>query len=1092
MLLSQRLFIALAVRAGIGLSLFAFAASAQAQEQTDAQAPPATDPSSSETALLPEVVVTGYRQSLHEAIDEKRSANAMVDVIKAEDIADFPDANLAESLQRLPGVSIDRDNGEGRTITVRGLGSDFTRVRLNGMETLSTAGPNDSGSSPNRSRGFDFNTFASELFSSLKVQKTATANVDEGSLGATVDLTTGRPLDFAKRQIAFSAQDAYYENGGTHNPRLAGLVSDQWFDGKLGALFSAAYNQRDQASHGYRRSPGHSDYTYRQSTFLGTTAPSLIRGFSVPDASVLPATITNPAARAAVSGSNAAAYSQLNDLTLIPALASIEQTDLSQERLGLTGTLQWRPFEKTLLTFDSVYSRFDQEQINYQISPIGLNRNNTNTAYNTATASTAASVKRNMYNTCVSRPATATQDAIDCGEQLYGTTPVFAGGFSLNPNNLEPYEYYNNPGSVGYIADPTGRGLAYRDVLIGRPAIRLVDAHVNGANQADYLVMNNVDVRSAADASFYTTRFKQSSLNLTHELTESLRLDGLYGRSRSDNDSTGLLAEFNRMNSPENFVYDERGGGPMPLLDFGFDTADPNAWEIVKGFSALRHYERSVINKFETAALSLNWAVNDAWGIEFGASDRQFDFATTQGQRLNSTIETLTPSLLELGKSVSDLSRTISFGQGIDVPAGTPGAFIAPDLDAFREAIGFDCNCVNQWGDFRVSKLSTPQNNYAVTEKDRSYFAQVQFAHELFDRTLRGNLGVRYAQTDLESNGFTSGSRPIVGTNEYNDTLPSLNLAYEALPNVLLRFGVAKVMARPLLGNLAPSVTALSVPTNGLSTGGTITVGNPKLEPFRGRNYDYSVEWYFARGALLSAAFFTKKITSFPQTVVSSQPLSSFLDPDVIAQILAQQTNPNAIAYLNADNPFDVRQYRTAPGGNIRGAEITYQQDLTFLPNFWKNFGVQANYTHIHSELSYIIDPGSPDGTRPQLVQPGPWLGASPDAFNFTLYYETKKWSARTSAAYRKGYITAYPVASGSCDPGVCDSPLMNDFIGSDDTLNLDASASYSVNENIDLTFEALNLTNQTSDRWAYASSPLVSQYASTGRQYFAGARMRF
>lgn len=86
------------------------------------------------------VVVTGYRAALQSALNLKRSSNVMVDAINAEDIADFPKANLAESLQRLPGVSIDRDNGEGRTITVRGLGADFTRVRLNGLEALSTAG----------------------------------------------------------------------------------------------------------------------------------------------------------------------------------------------------------------------------------------------------------------------------------------------------------------------------------------------------------------------------------------------------------------------------------------------------------------------------------------------------------------------------------------------------------------------------------------------------------------------------------------------------------------------------------------------------------------------------------------------------------------------------------------------------------------------------------------------------------------------------------------------------------------------------------------------------------------------------------------
>ena len=89
---------------------------------------------------LEEVIVTGYRASLISALDEKRASTEMVDVINAEDIASFPDANLAESLQRLPGVSIDRENGEGNTISVRGLGGDFTRVRLNGLETLSTSG----------------------------------------------------------------------------------------------------------------------------------------------------------------------------------------------------------------------------------------------------------------------------------------------------------------------------------------------------------------------------------------------------------------------------------------------------------------------------------------------------------------------------------------------------------------------------------------------------------------------------------------------------------------------------------------------------------------------------------------------------------------------------------------------------------------------------------------------------------------------------------------------------------------------------------------------------------------------------------------
>jgi TonB-dependent receptor len=115
------------------------------------------------------VVVTGYRASLQSSIAAKKNADSIVDVIKAEDIGKFPDNNLSESMQRIPGVAIDRDAGEGRTMTVRGLGGLFTRTKLNDMEALATTGGRDSSGGANRDRGFDYNVFAAELFSSIKV-----------------------------------------------------------------------------------------------------------------------------------------------------------------------------------------------------------------------------------------------------------------------------------------------------------------------------------------------------------------------------------------------------------------------------------------------------------------------------------------------------------------------------------------------------------------------------------------------------------------------------------------------------------------------------------------------------------------------------------------------------------------------------------------------------------------------------------------------------------------------------------------------------------------------------------------------------------
>jgi iron complex outermembrane receptor protein len=105
-------------------------------------------------------------------------------VIKAEDIAKFPDANLAESLQRVPGVALARgDGGEGKQITVRGLNAGFTRVRINGIEGVAATGASDINGSTNRGRGFDFSVFASELFNSLEVRKTSEAAIEEGLAG---------------------------------------------------------------------------------------------------------------------------------------------------------------------------------------------------------------------------------------------------------------------------------------------------------------------------------------------------------------------------------------------------------------------------------------------------------------------------------------------------------------------------------------------------------------------------------------------------------------------------------------------------------------------------------------------------------------------------------------------------------------------------------------------------------------------------------------------------------------------------------------------------------------------------------------------
>ena len=207
-------------RAGVSLAamaaMMAMSGTAHAQA-TDAPPPPQgpaaaqapADPAADQNAQGEEIVVLGFRGSLQKALSLKKTEAASTDSILAEDIGKFPDLNLSESIQRIPGVALSRDGGEGRSISVRGLGPQFTRVRINGMEAIATAGGSDASGGTNRGRGFDFNVFAADLFNSITVRKTAEAVTEEGSLGATVDLRTARPFDYNKFTLAASVQGSY-------------------------------------------------------------------------------------------------------------------------------------------------------------------------------------------------------------------------------------------------------------------------------------------------------------------------------------------------------------------------------------------------------------------------------------------------------------------------------------------------------------------------------------------------------------------------------------------------------------------------------------------------------------------------------------------------------------------------------------------------------------------------------------------------------------------------------------------------------------------------------------------------------------------
>jgi TonB-dependent receptor len=296
---------------------------------------------------LEEVVVTGLRGSLKQAMELKRDAIGVVDAITAEDIGKFPDTNLAESLQRIPGVAIDRQNGEGSQVTVRGFGPAYNLVTLNGR-TVPTAEVNLYGSQSNFSggqgRSFDFSNIAAEAVSALEVYKTGQALLPSGGIGATINVKTRRPLDTPGMQASFGVKalsDTSNEAGSNITPEVSGIFN--WTnDGEtLGFGVFGSYAERDSgASMGQTN-----DWVVRRAdNIMGNTG--IVR-----------------------AGGDPADYINVppdGALFAIPQDSRYDVADLTSKRLNAQLVAQFRPSDAITMTADYTFFQNAQTEMRYE------------------------------------------------------------------------------------------------------------------------------------------------------------------------------------------------------------------------------------------------------------------------------------------------------------------------------------------------------------------------------------------------------------------------------------------------------------------------------------------------------------------------------------------------------------------------------------------------------------------------------------------------------------------------------------------------------------------------------------------------------
>lgn len=314
------------------------------------------------------ITVTGIRASLERSIAIKREAPGIVDAISAEDIGKFPDTNLAESLQRIPGVSINRTNGEGSQVTVRGFGPTYNMVTLNGRQLATAAvsvvgGDQNSDGAQGTSRSFDFSNLATEGVRTLEVYKTGRAAVPSGGIGATINVVSRRPLDDGKSGFNGSiGAKAVYDTsvndcldcGSKVTPEVSGVLSWADPDHRFGVMLFGSYQKRNYTS---IAATSNNWNIIPYSTFL--------TGGFARSAGACPAGTTTPTPTCTVVNN---APTNANQLVAIPNDSRYHYAEGSRERINGQAVVQFRPTDGLTITADALYAQNKQKETRSDLS----------------------------------------------------------------------------------------------------------------------------------------------------------------------------------------------------------------------------------------------------------------------------------------------------------------------------------------------------------------------------------------------------------------------------------------------------------------------------------------------------------------------------------------------------------------------------------------------------------------------------------------------------------------------------------------------------------------------------------------------------
>ncbi len=958
-----------------------------------------------EAQPVEEVVVTGFRGSLQNSVAEKRANINFSDSVFAEDIGKFPDLNLAESLQRVPGVQIQRDvTGEGTSVSIRGLGRDFTQITLNGSRVETASDSNVDGVS--QGRGLDLVLFPPELFRKLTVSKTPTASQVEGAVAANIDLRVARPFDDKGLHFNYVAKANYQEASEDFSPRLGLYASNTWDTGagEFGLLGGVAYSNRKYRSDGFNTigyttvsvgaqcptnqpgcnsmnsagvagnpSAGFGNASQAWATSVPTGYETLLNQYLYDhDNNAATADILRLCGAGDTPGGTSGIGCNQLSYAIWPRLARPDM--LIGERETKSGILsaQWAsPNEGVEIWFDGLYSEADHpyERNDLNLAVRGVNNN----------------IPLNVV----------------IGEDNVVTSATLANPQWLNENR--PYHEFT-------------------DFI-----------NLNTGFQWNVAEKWTVDGSANYNHSYWerSTNTYLFNSNLNSGITvdiESTR-DGVYRITPSQDLNNPDFWNWNalRIQPVERDVY-QKGAR------FGVEFAHSEKFKVKVGAT------QDVFHREVTS-----WDATTCATDGTGTAPENLCASTIAGDGvLNARLAVPNAQLGDFmtGWRHGDLYNTSDFDVGLNNGWALPNYGLldpATNIDYFENFIG------RGLGAGIYSANYTPR-----TIEEETMGTWLEFNGQL-ERlgNLRYNVGVRRIDTDQTVTGYVTnaqnGNRRELqrADADYTEYLPSFNLSSELNDKVVLRFAGSRTLTRPAPGDIAPN-ESLSVNAD------VLTRGNPNLDPYFADQADLGLEWYFGDDGLgmVSANVWVKSLEGFTQirnTNVAfgtlgidfnSLPIAaqSSLRTRALAQTGGASDDPN-IALVRVD-----QRQNTDETIKLYGIELTYNQPLDFL---LEGSGLTFNYTNI-SQYSVGGPPGAPSSAV---------TGLSKYTYNVTAFYENHGFMGRLSYNFRDAYINFLGNNENNIQGDNWSQP--NGY--------LDASFSYKLpwEKDISISLELQNITNE-------------------------------